>query len=166
MAQCPSEEDYNQDTGSISLNVLQRAKISDIFDDKWLQDHCNPSARIENDDDCDVIEEASTDSDSSHNTEVKETEEMTAETDRFINAFQLIVRCSDLDLSGLFQEQKTKLASPHPVQETFDKIKVAAKDVSMAVKRMNSSLVEIQDSKLLPRSNLDLTLSAEVRYPF
>jgi hypothetical protein len=37
--------------------------------------------------------------------------------------------------------QKTKLASPHPVQETFDKIKVAAKDVSMAVKRMNSSLV-------------------------
>ena len=62
--------------------------------------------------------------------------------------------------------QKTKLASPHPVQETFDKIKVAAKDVSMAVKRMNSSLVEIQDSKLLPRSNLDLTLSAEVRYPF
>lgn len=141
---------------------ITRAKISDIFDDKWLQDHCNPSARIENDDDCDVIEEASTDSDSSHNTEVKETEEMTAETDRFINAFQLIVRCSDLDLSGLFQEQKTKLASPHPVQETFDKIKVAAKDVSMAVKRMNSSLVEIQDSKLLPRSNLDLTLSAEV----
>uniref|UniRef100_A0A0D3F1H5 non-specific serine/threonine protein kinase n=1 Tax=Oryza barthii TaxID=65489 RepID=A0A0D3F1H5_9ORYZ len=141
---------------------ITRAKISDIFDDKWLQDHCNPSARIENDDDCDVIEEASTDSDSSHNTEVKETEEMTAETDRFINAFQLIARCSDLDLSGLFQEQKTKLASPHPVQETFDKIKVAAKDVSMAVKRMNSSLVEIQDSKLLPRSNLDLTLSAEV----
>uniref|UniRef100_A0A0E0CGL0 non-specific serine/threonine protein kinase n=1 Tax=Oryza meridionalis TaxID=40149 RepID=A0A0E0CGL0_9ORYZ len=141
---------------------ITRAKISDIFDNKWLQDHSNPSARIENDDDCDVIEEASTDSDSSHNTEVKEAEEMTAETDRFINAFQLIARCSDLDLSGLFQEQKTKLASPHPVQETFDKIKVAAKDVSMAVKRMNSSLVEIQDSKLLPRSNLDLTLSAEV----
>uniref|UniRef100_A0A0E0JWA8 non-specific serine/threonine protein kinase n=1 Tax=Oryza punctata TaxID=4537 RepID=A0A0E0JWA8_ORYPU len=141
---------------------ITRAKISDIFDDKWLQDHCNPSARIENDDDCDVIEEASTDSDSSHNAEVKEAEEMMAETDRFINAFQLIARCSDLDLSGLFQEQKTKLASPHPVQETFDKIKVAAKDVSMAVKRMNSSLVEIQDSKLLPRSNLDLTLSAEV----
>ncbi|KAF0906117.1 hypothetical protein E2562_009112 [Oryza meyeriana var. granulata] len=145
---------------------ITRAKISDIFDDKWLQDHCNPSPMVENDDDCVVIEEVSTDSDSSHNREVREAEEAKAETDRFINAFQLIATCSDLNLSGLFQEQKTKLASSHPVQETLDKIKVAAKDASMAVRRINSCVVELQDRKLLARSNLDLTLSAEVRYPF
>uniref|UniRef100_A0A0D9VCW2 non-specific serine/threonine protein kinase n=1 Tax=Leersia perrieri TaxID=77586 RepID=A0A0D9VCW2_9ORYZ len=94
---------------------ITRAKISDIFDDKWLQDYCNPPIRIENDDDCVAIEEASTDSDSSHDTE-----------------------------------------------ETLGKIKVAAKGVRMAVRRMNSSVVELQDSKLLARSNLDLALSAEV----
>ncbi|KAG8058258.1 hypothetical protein GUJ93_ZPchr0002g25746 [Zizania palustris] len=142
---------------------ITRAKISDIFDDTWVQDHFNPSVRIEDDnDDCVSIEETSTDSDSSYSTEVREAEEEKAEPDRFINAFQLIATCSDLDLSGLFQEQKTKLASPHPLQETLDKIKVAAKDASMAVRRMNCSVVELQDSRLLSRSNLDITLSVEV----
>ncbi|KAK1615464.1 hypothetical protein QYE76_020981 [Lolium multiflorum] len=113
-------------------------------------------------DNCVDLEEASTDSDSSHNTQVRAAEEASLEPSRFINAFQLIATCSDLDLSGLFQEQKTKLGSPHAVQETLKMIRVAARDVSLSVRRMSNSMVKLQDIRLLSRSMLDLTLSAEV----
>lgn len=149
---------------------ITRAKISDIFDDMWFQEDCNPSVRIESDNEVRIdFEEVGTDSDSSHSTEVKEDEEVKAESEkvkaeseRFINAFELIATCGDLDLSGLFQEQKTKLGSPHRVQETLEMIKVAAQDVSLSVRRMGSSVVKLQDSRLPARSILDLTLSAEV----
>lgn len=149
---------------------ITRAKISDIFDDMWFQEDYNPSVRIESDNEVRIdFEEVGTDSDSSHSTEVKEDEEVKAESEkvkaeseRFINAFELIATCGDLDLSGLFQEQKTKLGSPHRVQETLEMIKVAAQDVSLSVRRMGSSVVKLQDSRLPARSILDLTLSAEV----
>ncbi|KAK1615410.1 hypothetical protein QYE76_020927 [Lolium multiflorum] len=145
---------------------ITRAKISDIFNDKWFQEGYKPSIRTTESvycDDCVDLEEASTDSDSSRNTQVREAEEASPEPSRFINAFQLIATCSDLDLSGLFQEQqKTKLGSPHAVQETLKIIRVAARDVSLSVRRMSNSMVKLQDIRLLSRSMLDLTLSAEV----
>lgn len=143
---------------------ITRAKISDIFDDEWFQEGYNPSRTTESvySDDCVDLEESSTDSDSSHGTEVREAEEAIPEPSRFINAFQLIATCSDLDLSGLFQEQKTKLGSPHPVNETLEMITVAARDVSLSARRTGSSVVKLQDIGLLSRSMLDLNLSAEV----
>lgn len=144
---------------------ITRAKISDIFNDKWFQEGYKPSIRTTESvycDDCVDLEEASTDSDSSRNTQVREAEEASPEPSRLINAFQLIATCSDLDLSGLFQEQKTKLGSPHAVQETLKMIRVAARDVSLSVRRMSNSMVKLQDIRLLSRSMLDLTLSAEV----
>lgn len=144
---------------------ITRAKISDIFDDEWFQEGYNPSIRTTESvysDDCVDLEESSTDSDSSHDTEVREAEEAILEPRRFINAFRLIATCSDLDLSGLFQEQKTKLGSPHPVHETLEMITVAARDVSLSARRTGSSVVKLQDIGLLSRSMLDLTLSAEV----
>ncbi|KQJ93623.1 CBL-interacting serine/threonine-protein kinase 21 isoform X2 [Brachypodium distachyon] len=144
---------------------LTRAKISDIFDDEWFQEGYNPSEmRIQSEEnyDCVDLEEVGRDSDSSHSTEVREAEEANLEPDRFVNAFRLIATCSDLDLSGLFHEQKTKFGSPYPVQETLAMITVAARDVRLSAKRMSNSMVKLQDIRLLSRSMLDLTLSAEV----
>lgn len=60
--------------------------------------------------------------------------------------------------------QKTKFGSPYPVQETLAMITVAARDVRLSAKRMSNSMVKLQDIRLLSRSMLDLTLSAEVNY--
>uniref|UniRef100_A0A8I7BBG3 non-specific serine/threonine protein kinase n=1 Tax=Hordeum vulgare subsp. vulgare TaxID=112509 RepID=A0A8I7BBG3_HORVV len=144
---------------------ITRAKINDIFDDEWFQEGYNPSVRrTESDygDDCVDIDETGTNSDGSHSTEVREAGAANPEPEQFINAFRLIATCRDLDLSGLFQEQKTKLGSPHSVQETLEIITAAARDVSLSARRMGSSMVKLQDIRLLSRSMLDLTLSAEV----
>ncbi|CAM0946508.1 unnamed protein product [Alopecurus aequalis] len=144
---------------------ITRAKISDVFDDKWFREGYNPSIRTTESvysDDCVDLEESSTDNDSSHSTEAREAQEAILEPRQFINAFQLIATCSDLDLSGLFQEQKKKLGSSHTVDDTLEMITVAARDVSLSVRRMSSSMVKLQDIGLLSRSMLDLTLSAEV----
>ncbi|KAJ1278156.1 hypothetical protein BS78_04G057800 [Paspalum vaginatum] len=154
----------------LNPSPIKRAKISDIFKDKWFHEDHDLPMRIESDDDgSDALEEVSTDSESSHTSEVREADELNPEPERFINAFQLIATCSDLDLSGLFHEQrltvdqqKTKLGSPHPVQETLEKIRVAAKDVSLSVWRSDSSVVRLQDSRLLERSIPDLALLVEV----
>lgn len=53
--------------------MVQRAKISDIFDDEWFQEGYNPSEmRIQSEEnyDCVDLEEVGRDSDSSHSTEV------------------------------------------------------------------------------------------------
>ncbi|KAL6629076.1 hypothetical protein ACP70R_028841 [Stipagrostis hirtigluma subsp. patula] len=142
---------------------IRRAKISDIFDDKWFQEEYNPSMRIKTDHDVSSdFEEVGTDSESSHSTEAREDEELKLEPERLINAFQLIATCSDLDLSGLFQEQKTKLGSHYTMQETLEKIKVAAQSVCLSTWRMDNSLVKLQESRMLERNIPDLTLFAEV----
>ncbi|XP_034590392.1 CBL-interacting serine/threonine-protein kinase 21 isoform X2 [Setaria viridis] len=141
---------------------IRRAKISDIFDDKWFQGDYNPSRTDDDNDGSSDLEEVSTDSESSHASEVREAAELNPEPGRFINAFQLIATCCDLDLSGLFQEQKTKFGSSHTLQETLEKIRVAAQDVSLSMWRLDSSMVKLQDSRLLERSIPDLTLLAEV----
>ncbi|XP_072962657.1 CBL-interacting serine/threonine-protein kinase 21-like [Typha angustifolia] len=83
----------------------KRGTIAEILDDGWFREDYKPLFAIEND-----------------------------ESERFINAFQLIAMSTDLDLSGLFQKQKMKLGSVHSVDETIKKIEVAAKDVRLSVK--------------------------------
>ncbi|KAF7078490.1 hypothetical protein CFC21_082915 [Triticum aestivum] len=123
---------------------ITRAKVNDIFDDEWFQEGYNPSVRrtgSDDGDDCVDLDEAGTDSDGSHSTEVREAGGANPEPEQFINTFRLIATCRDLDLSGLFQEQKTKLGSPHSVQETLGIITAAARDVSLSARRMGSSMV-------------------------
>ncbi|CAN6271653.1 unnamed protein product [Urochloa humidicola] len=132
--------------------MAQRAKISDIFDDKWFHGDYIPSRIDDDKDGSSDLEEVSTDSESSHDSEVREAAGLNPEPERSINAFQPIATCSDLDLSGLFQEQKSKLGSPHTLQETLEKIRIAAQDVSLSMWRLDSSMVKLQDSRLLERS--------------
>lgn len=177
--------------------MAQRAKISDIFDDKWFQGDYNPSRTDDDNDGSSDLEEVSTDSESSHASEVtitlllacaslfsslkllklplcvgkgnRRTESGTwavhqrVPTDRnllwsrlvrslpragarfseqsdlnfvavSINRCQLIRRLTD-DL------QKTKFGSSHTLQETLEKIRVAAQDVSLSMWRLDSSMV-------------------------
>ncbi|CAL9243986.1 unnamed protein product [Arabidopsis halleri] len=84
----------------------------------------------------------------------------------FINAFQIIAMSSDLDLSGLFEENddkkyKTRIGSKNTAQETIKKIEAAATDVSLSVERIKHFKVKIQPKEIRSRSSFDL-LSAEV----
>jgi serine/threonine protein kinase len=84
----------------------------------------------------------------------------------FINAFQIIAMSSDLDLSGLFEEQddkkyKTRIGSKNTAQETIKKIEAAATDVSLSVERIKHFKVKILPKEIRSRSSYDL-LSAEV----
>ncbi|KAJ4907808.1 CBL-interacting serine/threonine-protein kinase 21 [Raphanus sativus] len=84
----------------------------------------------------------------------------------FINAFQIIAMSSDLDLSGLLEEQdvkiyKTKIGSKNTAQETIKKIEAAATYVSLSVERIKHFKVKIQPKEIRSRSSFDL-LSAEV----
>ncbi|KAL0673321.1 hypothetical protein Bca4012_001302 [Brassica carinata] len=84
----------------------------------------------------------------------------------FINAFQIIAMSSDLDLSGLLEEQddkiyKTKIGSKNTAQETIKKIEAAATYASLSVERIKHFKVKIQPKEIRSRSSFDL-LSAEV----
>ncbi|KAL9283781.1 putative CBL-interacting serine/threonine-protein kinase 21 CAMK-CAMKL-CHK1 family [Arabidopsis thaliana] len=84
----------------------------------------------------------------------------------FINAFQIIAMASDLDLSGLFEENddkryKTRIGSKNTAQETIKKIEAAATYVSLSVERIKHFKVKIQPKEIRSRSSYDL-LSAEV----
>ncbi|CAH8386386.1 unnamed protein product [Eruca vesicaria subsp. sativa] len=84
----------------------------------------------------------------------------------FINAFQIIAMSSDLDLSGLLEEQddkiyKTKIGSKNTAQETIKKIEAAATYASLSVERIKHFKVKIQPKEIKSRSSFDL-LSAEV----
>ncbi|KAF3508176.1 hypothetical protein F2Q69_00001068 [Brassica cretica] len=94
--------------------------------------------------------------------------EINAETasSNFINAFQIIAMSSDLDLSGLLEEQddkiyKTKIGSKNTAQETIKKIEAAATYASLSVERIKHFKVKIQPKEIRSRSSFDL-LSAEV----
>nr|DAD45670.1 TPA_asm: hypothetical protein HUJ06_003900 [Nelumbo nucifera] len=86
----------------------------------------------------------------------------------FINAFRLIAMSNDLDLSGLFEEQdeekqKIRLGSRHPIHETIEKIKYAAKDASLSVEGIYNSKVRIHQKQKMTRcSRSYFNLSAEV----
>jgi hypothetical protein len=73
---------------------------------------------------------------------------------------------SDLDLSGLFEENddkryKTRIGSKNTAQETIKKIEAAATYVSLSVERIKHFKVKIQPKEIRSRSSYDL-LSAEV----
>ncbi|URE26470.1 NAF domain [Musa troglodytarum] len=137
---------------------FKRATLSEIIGHEWFRLDCRPCLGHDNDE-----------SDSLHSSGVgnrydlmEATQEVAGKPWRCINAFQLIAMSNDLDLSGLFQEQKTKLGSEHPIDETFAKIEVAAKDVKLSVRRINSSRVRLHDRRRITRSRSHCTLSAEV----
>ncbi|WOL13486.1 CBL-interacting serine/threonine-protein kinase 21 isoform X2 [Canna indica] len=136
----------------------KRATVSEIIEHEWFRIDYRPHLGVDNDDNS---------SSSNYDASIQSSEDSTPKNAdkswRFINAFQLIAMSNDLDLSGLFQEQKTKLlGSEHPMDETFTKIEVAAKDAELSVKRISSSRVRLLDMKRRTRSSSRCTFSAEV----
>nr|CAD1823161.1 unnamed protein product [Ananas comosus var. bracteatus] len=57
---------------------------------------------------------------------------------------------------------KIKLGAKHSIDETFEKIEIAAKDVNLSVRRIDNSLVKLHENKKLTRSRSHFALSAEV----
>uniref|UniRef100_A0A1D1Z9P0 non-specific serine/threonine protein kinase n=1 Tax=Anthurium amnicola TaxID=1678845 RepID=A0A1D1Z9P0_9ARAE len=136
----------------------RRVKVSEILEDEWFRVDYEPATGIPNEEvaNLDDVYEAF------DSIGGKLTEATKAKSPSFINAFQLIAMSNDLDLSGLFEEQKTKLCSIHSITETIEKIEVAAKDVSLSVERTNSSKVKLHPPKKLTRSISHIAVSAEV----
>ncbi|KAF3329642.1 CBL-interacting serine/threonine-protein kinase 21-like protein [Carex littledalei] len=133
----------------------KRATITEILSDSWFRVDYKPSFGLE-DETCTNSEEA--------NSNLRESYLENGNPEQFINAFQLIAMSSELDLSGLFEdEKKTKLGSKHPINETLEKIKVAAQGVSLSFKKTNTSTVKLHNNPKLRRSRSNLTLSAEVK---
>ncbi|CAL9758795.1 unnamed protein product [Musa acuminata subsp. burmannicoides] len=162
---------------------LKRATLSEIIGHEWFRLDCRPCLGHDNDENDSLHSSGvgnrydlmvllllllllscmkALPTHSSLNLLQEATQEVAGKPWRCINAFRLIAMSNDLDLSGLFQEQKTKLGSEHPIDETFAKIEVAAKDVKLSVKRINSSRVRLHDSRRITRSRSHCTLSAEV----
>ncbi|KAJ4957673.1 hypothetical protein NE237_024784 [Protea cynaroides] len=140
----------------------RRMTVAEILEDEWFQTSYEPSTGTE----CKIsLDDANAAFDGIR---AKNNETGMPKPSSFINAFQLIAMSSDLDLSGLFEEQneekqRTMLGSKHPINETIKKIEVAAKDVGLSVERMNISRVKIHQKQKLtrcPRSHFNL--SAEV----
>ncbi|XP_073117678.1 CBL-interacting serine/threonine-protein kinase 21 isoform X2 [Elaeis guineensis] len=136
----------------------KRATIAEILENEWFRVDYEPSAGNENDENLNSDDISNT----IDNRNERTNQTMKGKPHRFINAFQLIAMSSDLDLSGLFHEQKTKLGSEHSIDETLEKIEAAAKDVSLYVERMSNSKVKLHCDKRLTRSWSHFTLSAEV----
>ncbi|XP_042455431.1 CBL-interacting serine/threonine-protein kinase 21-like [Zingiber officinale] len=129
----------------------KRARISNILEEEWFKVDYRQNVGL----DCDenYLSQTSSGETQSHGEN---------NSWRFINAFRLIAMSKDLDLSGLFQEEKIKFGSEHPVDETFAKIEVAAKYVDLSAERINNSRVRLHVSKGLSRSRSHYSLSAEV----
>ncbi|URE26469.1 NAF domain [Musa troglodytarum] len=162
---------------------FKRATLSEIIGHEWFRLDCRPCLGHDNDESDSLHSSGvgnrydlmvllllllllsctkASPTHSSLNLLQEATQEVAGKPWRCINAFQLIAMSNDLDLSGLFQEQKTKLGSEHPIDETFAKIEVAAKDVKLSVRRINSSRVRLHDRRRITRSRSHCTLSAEV----
>ncbi|CAI9098573.1 OLC1v1035243C1 [Oldenlandia corymbosa var. corymbosa] len=149
-------------------NPDTRATMAEIIDNKWFQMGYEPTEEVE------LVESITVDDVHEAFSLIKETETEVGmpRSPSFINAFQLIATSHDLDLSGLFEEKgneklKKKLGSRGTITETIEKIKAAAKDVSLSVERINTSKVKtltLEDIKMHPlkkmtssRSCLDLS---------
>ncbi|XP_043711642.1 CBL-interacting serine/threonine-protein kinase 21-like isoform X2 [Telopea speciosissima] len=144
----------------------RRMTVAEILQDEWFQTSYEPSGGIEY--------EISLANVAAFDGIGRKNQRGMPKSSSFINAFQLIAMSSDLDLSGLFEnqdedKQRTRFGSKHPINETIEKIEVAAKDVSLSVERMNISKqffefqVKIhQKQKLMSCPRSYFNLSAEV----
>ncbi|KAM0933799.1 putative protein kinase CAMK-CAMKL-CHK1 family [Dioscorea sansibarensis] len=122
--------------------AIRRATIAELLEDEWFRVDYAPSPVTENEETVNLYDSPTTSD---------KTDEITQQTVReknnsFINAFQLIAMSNDLDLSGLFQKQensnqKTKFGSTRSVDETIEKIEVAAKGACLSVERISNSKV-------------------------
>ncbi|XP_078438994.1 CBL-interacting protein kinase 21 [Wolffia australiana] len=136
-------------------NPLRRAKVGEIIEDSWFRlDYKSVAENV-----CGWALPENTFQ------VMKMGEPMVLESPRqatFINAFQLISMSNDLDLSGLFGEQKTKLFARYSKTETMKRIHVAAKDASLSIVRMIGSKVNLHASEKLTRSIPHIMVSVEV----
>ncbi|XP_010536931.1 PREDICTED: CBL-interacting serine/threonine-protein kinase 21 isoform X2 [Tarenaya hassleriana] len=140
-------------------NPQKRITIPEIFQDSWFRINYAPTYGYECQDKFSAAYESN---------QGNATERNAPASSSFINAFQLIAMSSDLDLSGLFEEQDDKkyrkrLGSKHTAQDTIKKIEAAATDVNLSVQRLKHFKMKIhQKEKTVrsPRSCCDL--SAEV----
>ncbi|CAA7407366.1 unnamed protein product [Spirodela intermedia] len=137
----------------------RRAKVAEILEDGWFRIDYEPAAAITNEEKAN-LEDVYRTFDRIGTLKTEETRKI--QSPSFINAFQLIAMSNHLDLSGLFEEQKTKLGSRHSMTETIEKIEVAAKDASLSVERTNSSKVKLHAPQKLTRSISQIIVSAEV----
>ncbi|XP_021755378.1 CBL-interacting serine/threonine-protein kinase 21-like [Chenopodium quinoa] len=139
----------------------KRITVAEILEDEWFQKDYQPTAGIDfqgkNNTD-DVVREF-------FKSQKESSEDVTiAETQGFINAFQLIAMSCDLDLSAMFEEQGDKenrimLGSKYTITETLHKIEEAASNASLSVERMNNSKMQI---KLKSKFRSFFNLLAEV----
>ncbi|KAL3532867.1 hypothetical protein ACH5RR_006388 [Cinchona calisaya] len=144
-------------------NPKTRITMAEIIEHQWFQAEYEAAEEIEHEENINV--------DDVHEAfnlfKETETEVSSPCSSTFINAFQLIAMSHDLDLSRLFEEkgnekQKITLGSRHTIDETIEKIKAAAKDVSLSVERMNNSKMKMHPSKMTRCSRSCLDLSAQV----
>ncbi|KAK3020379.1 hypothetical protein RJ639_047244, partial [Escallonia herrerae] len=154
----------------LDRNSKMRMTTSEITEDQWFQINYEPAVPNEcgekiNMDDINAAFDSINEN---------ETGKYIPQEPRFINAFQLIAMSHDLDLSRLFEEQasihfqdnekqKTTLGSKHTIDETIEKVKAAAKDLSLSVERMNNSKMKMLPKHKMTRcSRSCFDLSAEV----
>ncbi|XP_010265374.1 PREDICTED: CBL-interacting serine/threonine-protein kinase 21-like [Nelumbo nucifera] len=145
-------------------NAQTRITIAEIIENEWFQTNYKTSLGIVCDEDISLEDVNAAFSDM----EGKDNEMGIPKSPSFINAFRLIAMSNDLDLSGLFEEQdeekqKIRLGSRHPIHETIEKIKYAAKDASLSVEGIYNSKVRIHQKQKMTRcSRSYFNLSAEV----
>ncbi|RWR91378.1 CBL-interacting serine/threonine-protein kinase 21-like protein [Cinnamomum micranthum f. kanehirae] len=144
-----------------------RMTVAEIIEDKWFKIDYQPSTGTDHEKSVNLDAFNAAFDGMVVRTSGSTTNMDKAPSQSFINAFQLIAMSSDLDLSGLFEEQddtkqKMRLGSKHSIHETIEKIEVAAKFVRLSVERMNNSKVKLLGSRELTRSKHQLTVSAEV----
>ncbi|KAK2993487.1 hypothetical protein RJ640_015171 [Escallonia rubra] len=158
----------------LDRNSKMRMTTSEIIEDQWFQINYEPAVPNECGEKINMDDiNAAFDSINVWLAE-NETGKDIPHQPRFINAFQLIAMSHDLDLSRLFEEQasiyfkdnekqKKTLGSKHTVDETIEKVKAAAKDLSLSVERMNNSKMKMLPKHKMTRcSRSCFDLSAEV----
>lgn len=144
-----------------------RISIEKIYEDPWFRkDYSNP-VKIQDDEDINLVD-ASPDSDNIDT--MLDTQEHLVTQDQcpvFVNAFQLISMSSDLDLSGLFENEdnskhKKRFGSRYSANDTIEQMEAAVKTLGLRVERTNSRKTMIYGAKRLGRSGSCLSASAQI----
>ncbi|KAM0939253.1 putative protein kinase CAMK-CAMKL-CHK1 family [Dioscorea sansibarensis] len=147
---CPSWFTANQReliSRILNPSPRRRATITEIIGHEWFQVDYELSAEIEEEQESMEVENLSRIFDS----KAKINNATKGKTSKFINAFQLISMSNGLNLSGLFQEQTTKIGSEYPIDETIEKIESTARAVNLIVNRMDR--FQVQNFDLSPSNS-------------